>query len=83
NQDVDWRWMHDREDSPWYPGTVRLFRRGRGDSWIQMAERLRAAFAAHFTEQFVKPDAPLPASVSARRMPMACVGGNVGGDGLR
>ncbi|VWC44913.1 tetratricopeptide repeat protein [Burkholderia lata] len=48
NQDVDWRWMHDRDDSPWYPGTVRLFRRGRGDTWIQLAERLREAFAAHF-----------------------------------
>ncbi|WP_111946789.1 tetratricopeptide repeat protein, partial [Burkholderia cepacia] len=23
NQDVDWRWMHGRDDSPWYPGTVR------------------------------------------------------------
>ncbi|WP_423391309.1 tetratricopeptide repeat protein [Burkholderia sp. LMG 21824] len=48
NQDVDWRWMHDRDDSPWYPGTVRLFRRGRDDNWIQLAERLRGAFAAHF-----------------------------------
>jgi ADP-heptose:LPS heptosyltransferase len=27
----DWRWMLDREDSPWYP-TLRLFRqRARGD----------------------------------------------------
>nr|WP_241302004.1 tetratricopeptide repeat protein [Burkholderia stabilis] len=49
NQDVDWRWMHDRDDSPWYPGTVRLFRRGRDESWIRMAERVREAFAAHFT----------------------------------
>ncbi|KVU55429.1 tetratricopeptide repeat protein [Burkholderia cepacia] len=48
NQDVDWRWMHGRDDSPWYPGTVRLFRRGRDESWIRLAERLRAAFAAHF-----------------------------------
>ncbi len=56
NQDVDWRWMHDREDSPWYPGTVRLFRRGRGDSWIQMAERLRGAFAAHFAVARVTAD---------------------------
>ncbi|MGC6693169.1 glycosyltransferase family 9 protein, partial [Burkholderia pseudomallei] len=47
NQDVDWRWMHDRDDSPWYPGTVRLFRRGRDESWIQLAERLRVAFAAY------------------------------------
>lgn len=48
NQDVDWRWMHDRDDSPWYPRTVRLFRRGRDENWIQMAERVRGAFAAQF-----------------------------------
>ncbi|VWD22773.1 putative TPR repeat protein [Burkholderia lata] len=56
NQDVDWRWMHDRDDSPWYPGTVRLFRRGRGDTWIQLAERLREAFAAHFAAGRMTPD---------------------------
>ncbi|MGC3029403.1 tetratricopeptide repeat protein [Burkholderia sp. DN3021] len=48
NQDVDWRWMHDRDDSPWYPGTVRLFRRGRDENWIQVAARVRGAFAAQF-----------------------------------
>ncbi len=53
NQDVDWRWMDDCEDSPWYPGTVRLFRRGQ-------------AFVAHFRGRFARPDAPLPASVGAR-----------------
>ncbi|RQT62679.1 tetratricopeptide repeat protein [Burkholderia cepacia] len=56
NQDVDWRWMHGRDDSPWYPGTVRLFRRGRDESWIQMAERVRAAFAAHFAAGRVTAD---------------------------
>ncbi len=40
----DWRWMLQREDSPWYP-TMRLFRqtsRGRWDDVIErMAEELR------------------------------------------
>ncbi|MCO8649443.1 hypothetical protein KGP93_40050, partial [Burkholderia multivorans] len=40
NQDVDWRWLHERDDSP--------FRRGREESWIRVAERLREAFAAYF-----------------------------------
>jgi hypothetical protein len=26
----DWRWLLEREDSPWYP-TMRLFRRGFGE----------------------------------------------------
>ena len=28
----DWRWLLDREDSPWYP-TVRLFRQSERDNW--------------------------------------------------
>ena len=28
----DWRWMLDRQDSPWYP-TMRLFRQKRRDDW--------------------------------------------------
>ena len=28
----DWRWLLDREDTPWYP-TVRLFRQERPNDW--------------------------------------------------
>ena len=28
----DWRWLLDREDSPWYP-TMRLFRQSERDNW--------------------------------------------------
>ena len=39
----DWRWLYDREDSPWYP-TMRLFRQSSLDDWgpvfIRMAEEL-------------------------------------------
>jgi ADP-heptose:LPS heptosyltransferase len=34
----DWRWMLDRDDSPWYP-TMRLFRQSARDDW-------RSVFAA-------------------------------------
>ncbi|MCC8393253.1 tetratricopeptide repeat protein [Paraburkholderia sp. MMS20-SJTR3] len=47
-RDVDWRWMHERDDSPWYPGTVRLFRRGLDEPWLAVAERVRQACAAWF-----------------------------------
>ncbi|HET6376416.1 MAG TPA: glycosyltransferase family 9 protein, partial [Methylocella sp.] len=41
----DWRWMIDREDSPWYP-TMRLFRqRERGD-WDTVFHRIAAAVKA-------------------------------------
>jgi tetratricopeptide (TPR) repeat protein len=30
--DADWRWLMDREDSPWYP-TMRLFRQRRQGDW--------------------------------------------------
>ena len=45
--DGDWRWLVDREDSPWYP-TVRVFRqKSRGDwdgVFKRVAEELRAEF---------------------------------------
>ncbi len=31
---AEWRWMRDREDSPWYP-TMRLFRQSRPGSWSE------------------------------------------------
>jgi tetratricopeptide (TPR) repeat protein len=34
----DWRWLLDREDSPWYP-TVRLFRQERIDDWSAVVEK--------------------------------------------
>ena len=37
----DWRWLLDREDSPWYP-TMRLYRqRARGD-WTGVFEAIAA-----------------------------------------
>ncbi len=35
----DWRWMLDREDSPWYPG-MRLFRQSRQDQWSDVFQRI-------------------------------------------
>ena len=35
----DWRWLLDREDSPWYP-TARLFRQSRRGDWAGVVERV-------------------------------------------
>ena len=37
--DADWRWMRDREDTPWYP-TMRLFRQQREGDWNPVIEAL-------------------------------------------
>jgi hypothetical protein len=38
---ADWRWLLDREDSPWYP-SVRLHRQDRVGQWQGVLARLRA-----------------------------------------
>lgn len=38
----DWRWLLDRDDSPWYP-SVRLFRQSEVRRWDEVILRLRAA----------------------------------------
>ncbi len=35
----DWRWLLEREDSPWYP-TMRLFRQSRPGDWAGVFERI-------------------------------------------
>ncbi len=49
----DWRWLLEREDSPWYP-TMRLFRQTERGNWQIVFERIAAALAARSGE-------PLPA----------------------
>ncbi len=39
---ADWRWLLDRNDSPWYP-TVRLFRQNNTRSWGNVIARVQAA----------------------------------------
>ncbi|MBL3931461.1 glycosyltransferase family 9 protein, partial [Bacteroides thetaiotaomicron] len=34
----DFRWLLDRDDSPWYPG-ARLFRQPEGGQWAPVVER--------------------------------------------
>ena len=38
----DWRWLLDRNDSPWYP-TARLFRQAAVDDWGVVIARVHDA----------------------------------------
>jgi hypothetical protein len=40
----DWRWMLEREDSPWYP-TMRLFRQTTPGDWDAVFERMAQALS--------------------------------------
>ncbi len=42
----DWRWLLEREDSPWYP-TMRLFRQGTLGDWEGVLTRVKRALDAY------------------------------------
>ncbi len=46
---VDWRWLLDREDLPWYP-TARLFRQRRAGDWPDVIARVRQELVARFAD---------------------------------
>jgi tetratricopeptide (TPR) repeat protein len=37
----DWRWLRDRDDSPWYP-TVKLYRQRSAGNWSEVFDRIAA-----------------------------------------
>jgi len=43
--DACWRWLIDREDTPWYP-TMRIFHQSRPGDWAEVIERVVPALAA-------------------------------------
>jgi tetratricopeptide (TPR) repeat protein len=44
----EWRWMRDREDSPWYP-TMRIFTQKNPDDWDAVVERMANALTEKST----------------------------------
>ncbi|WGS44324.1 tetratricopeptide repeat protein [Burkholderia sp. JSH-S8] len=43
-----WRWLQDRDDSPWYPEVARLFRQERAGDWDVVVDRVAAELRARF-----------------------------------
>lgn len=46
--DPDWRWLHGRSDSPWYPETMRVFRQPRAGNWSAPIEAVLQACLTRF-----------------------------------
>ncbi|PSO49781.1 MAG: TIGR03032 family protein, partial [Cyanobacteria bacterium SW_9_44_58] len=44
----DWRWLLDRNDSPWYP-TMRLFRQQTSDDWASVMAEVKNALIAELS----------------------------------
>jgi Flp pilus assembly protein TadD len=44
----DWRWMRDREDSPWHP-TMRIFTQKKAGQWGQVVQRMVEALSFYQT----------------------------------
>lgn len=42
---ADWRWLTDREDTPWYP-TMRLFRQSQPGDWVGVFQAVQVALQA-------------------------------------
>jgi precorrin-6B methylase 2 len=61
-QPADFRWLEEREDSPWYP-TLRLFRQSRRDDWSDVVAQVKAALEERVREG---PSAPVKASTSVK-----------------
>lgn len=65
----EWRWAHDRTDSPWYPSLL-LFRQAPMEGWDRVVEQIAGALAVFGHAGTMEPVAPIalpqpPASSSA------------------
>jgi tetratricopeptide (TPR) repeat protein len=50
----DWRWLRDRDDSPWYP-TMRLFRQQEFNDWSAVFERIATELPAQMARARPRP----------------------------
>ncbi|MFI5011711.1 MAG: tetratricopeptide repeat protein [Hyphomicrobiales bacterium] len=54
----DWRWLLEREDTPWYP-TMRLFRQKERGEWGEVFGRMAQALAGLAQPRAISPAAPI------------------------
>lgn len=58
-ESLEWRWMVEREDSPWYP-TMKLFRRPANAGWKEVFCRM----ATEWRQCFTRPTRPVNVEIS-------------------
>jgi tetratricopeptide (TPR) repeat protein len=78
--DTDWRWLLEREDSPWYP-SLRIFRQGSLGDWDSAILRMARALSAWVSESggnpvstLAVPEEPAGTCLSKRAVDMAMEG---------
>lgn len=52
---TDWRWLTEREDSPWYPGGMRLFRQPAAGDWSPVVAAVAAALEQWRLQNLIPP----------------------------
>ncbi len=62
---AEWRWLKDREDSPWYP-TMRLFRQKAPGEWPELIARLGSALGDLIAGKTVKAKPQTKAQTKAK-----------------
>lgn len=50
----DWRWLIDRDDSPWY-SSVKLFRQNHSGDWSSVIQKVRTALLEQFLSKEIDP----------------------------
>ena len=55
----DWRWLRGRDDSPWYPEVMRLFRQRHDHEWGPVVQQLKTALTA-IVARHTKPRLDVP-----------------------
>jgi hypothetical protein len=64
---ADWRWMLEREDTPWYP-SARLFRQQQAGNWGVVIANIAAALSEFVADMGEAEAARLPDQAEVRRL---------------